>query len=408
MGNLTTDTFSHLVGMIYAAAADPHKWPTFLNQFGTLMKSGGTILFMHDFADSRFVVEGVPGVVAEATGFDPQFVDSYASYYSSKNVWTALEENMTSGTAVVSEMLLPERELMRSEFYGDWLQPQDLRHAIGGVVLKTGTQAMKFTSLRSSRHGAFSQAELAFYAALMPHLQLACKINQQFATLRQANEAGAKALDALPMAVWMCSRNFTVLSCNRAAQLIIDSQRGLCITLAGKLRAEQSRCDALLQQALKLAISANIEAKKSTLRDANSSVIDRDESDDSYSCYSSRINIARICSHSPLAVTVSPLKRDMRMMSLADNEAELVVFAIDPEHHEKHRREATIQALQSRYSLTKHQARLAAAIINGTDLRTYAMQHRISYETARTHLKQVLAKTGTNRQADLIRLFYIS
>jgi DNA-binding CsgD family transcriptional regulator/PAS domain-containing protein len=390
---LAATAFSQLVGMIYAAAADPQQWPLFLNQFASLMHSGGTILFMHDFADSRFVADGVPGVVAEAAGFEPVFVESYATHYSSKNVWTALEESMLPGTAVVSEMLLPERELVRTEFFADWLHPQNLRHAIGGVVLKSGTQAMKFTSLRSSRHGAYGQDELAFYAALMPHLQQACKINQQFAQLRKINTAQTSALDALPMAVWLCKHDASMLICNRAAKAIVDGQRGLQLDSIGRLRAEHIGENDSLQSAFRRAGSASALTRTRLHKRACTS-------DHFTPRVGSTLQIRRLCSQSHLAVTVSPLSSDGETGGFFHQEADIIVFATDPDHSS-----APMEMLQSAYGLTKHQARLATALINGSDLKSYAVKHGIGYETARTHLKQVLSKTGASKQSELIRLF---
>lgn len=62
------------------------------------------------------------------------------------------------------------------------------------------------------------------------------------------------------------------------------------------------------------------------------------------------------------------------------------------------------ESLQSLYGLTPAEAALAAALAAGSDLKTYTREADLSYETARWHLKNIFSKTGTSRQADLIRL----
>jgi DNA-binding CsgD family transcriptional regulator len=61
------------------------------------------------------------------------------------------------------------------------------------------------------------------------------------------------------------------------------------------------------------------------------------------------------------------------------------------------------QALIELYGLTPAEARLMAALVDGERLEDYAERQQISINTARTQSKQVFAKTGHGRQADLIR-----
>lgn len=58
--------------------------------------------------------------------------------------------------------------------------------------------------------------------------------------------------------------------------------------------------------------------------------------------------------------------------------------------------------LQKRFDLTPQQARLVIHLVRGASLRSCASALGISYETSRRHLKAILKKTGTHRQAELI------
>jgi DNA-binding CsgD family transcriptional regulator len=55
------------------------------------------------------------------------------------------------------------------------------------------------------------------------------------------------------------------------------------------------------------------------------------------------------------------------------------------------------------YGLTPSETRLALALLEGQSLRAAAAATAISYQTARSQLKQIFAKTGTRRQAELVR-----
>jgi DNA-binding CsgD family transcriptional regulator len=55
------------------------------------------------------------------------------------------------------------------------------------------------------------------------------------------------------------------------------------------------------------------------------------------------------------------------------------------------------------YGLTPAEARLMVALVDGERLDHYADRRQISINTVRTQSKQIFAKTGHGRQADLIR-----
>jgi DNA-binding CsgD family transcriptional regulator len=56
------------------------------------------------------------------------------------------------------------------------------------------------------------------------------------------------------------------------------------------------------------------------------------------------------------------------------------------------------------FGLTKTEAKLTLAIVNGMTATEYSEQHGVSINTAYSQIKDVLAKTGTRRQAELVKL----
>ena len=61
-----------------------------------------------------------------------------------------------------------------------------------------------------------------------------------------------------------------------------------------------------------------------------------------------------------------------------------------------------IDLLRCHFGLTPAEARLALHLVAGETLRSAAVKLSISYETARTSLKNIFGKTGTCRQAELV------
>jgi len=61
-----------------------------------------------------------------------------------------------------------------------------------------------------------------------------------------------------------------------------------------------------------------------------------------------------------------------------------------------------IDLLRCHFGLTPAEARLALHLVAGETLRSAEAKLSITYETARTHLKNIFSKTGTCRQAELV------
>src|SRR4029450_278147 len=61
-----------------------------------------------------------------------------------------------------------------------------------------------------------------------------------------------------------------------------------------------------------------------------------------------------------------------------------------------------IDLLQRHFDLTPAEARLALHLVAGETLRSAEAKLSITYETARTHLKNIFNKAGTCRQAELL------
>lgn len=62
------------------------------------------------------------------------------------------------------------------------------------------------------------------------------------------------------------------------------------------------------------------------------------------------------------------------------------------------------QSLQSRFGLTRAEARVVRRLAEGHSIKRIAEEFGVSVETARTHAKRAMQKTDTHRQAELVSL----
>lgn len=98
----------------------------------------------------------------------------------------------------------------------------------------------------------------------------------------------------------------------------------------------------------------------------------------------------------PLQILVTPL--DARVENSSHELPIAIAFLFDPIKNIEH----MVDTLRDMYQLTKAEARLAAALIQDPQLERAAQAVHISISTARTHLKRIFTKTGTNSQPALV------
>jgi len=108
------------------------------------------------------------------------------------------------------------------------------------------------------------------------------------------------------------------------------------------------------------------------------------------------IRLERPSGRRPLSMQVAPLRADRGQPPL---EAALVLIHDSDRHAVPPK-----QRLRDAYGLTAAEAGVAQLLLRGAGMAEIATELRISVETARTHLRRVLGKTGVHRQSDLILL----
>jgi DNA-binding CsgD family transcriptional regulator len=65
-----------------------------------------------------------------------------------------------------------------------------------------------------------------------------------------------------------------------------------------------------------------------------------------------------------------------------------------------------VEAFSELFALTSAETRVLSQLLPGGGVTHAATQLNIAQSTAQTHLKRILEKTGTHRQAELVRVFY--
>jgi DNA-binding CsgD family transcriptional regulator len=223
------------------------------------------------------------------------------------------------------------------------------------------------TSVTSEAFG--SPDRVKAMSALVPHLQQALRTQR---ALRQATHAEsdlAAALDTVEHGIAVVESDGKVRDLNSAAVRILTRDDGLRIT-AGRITPSAPGAGATLNRALYRALDGPARSGDSFTVERPSGAI-------------------------PFIVHVVPLHvHDARGRNRA------LVVLIDPSHET----EPSAALLQRLFHLTRTEAEIALRVARGVEPKQIAADLSVSITTVRTHLHRVFHKTGTHRQAELLRV----
>jgi DNA-binding CsgD family transcriptional regulator len=297
------------------------------------------------------------------------------------NVWIQRSQPLlTSGRVVTSEMACPSRDLIRTEYYNDFLRPYDIFHSFAAVVLREGETISLLTSCRPARRGAFDDSDVSFINALLPHVARAVQIQRRLGLVDAVTTSVGTALDRVAYGVLLVDAAGHVVFANRVADDIVRSRDGLSID-RNEIRACRAGDTSLVRQAIH-------EALRTGRRDGFEA--------------GTTLSVGRPSGRRPLTVVIAPLVDSSG--SFSSNRPAAIICVTDPERVLL----PSEDDLQRSHGLTPAEVRLARALAEGLNLQGAARRLGLTTDTVRTRLKSIFAKTSTHRQSDLVRLILTS
>ena len=115
------EAVADLLDAIYAAATDLSRWEEVAARTTRWFGGPCSIYLRPDAApDATRLL---------ASALDPDFRRSHDDYYARKNLWIIRDRGGESAIRNGDDVVEGE-DLERSEYFGDWLEPQGLRHAV--------------------------------------------------------------------------------------------------------------------------------------------------------------------------------------------------------------------------------------------------------------------------------------
>jgi DNA-binding CsgD family transcriptional regulator len=224
----------------------------------------------------------------------------------------------------------------------------------------------------------FTTSETELLDALLPPLQRVLEVQNQLDLLSLAEDIAQTHCQRLGHGVLSIGDDGHVQYLNRVAEELLEKNAAHLSLDGGELRIAHpesgKRFETLVRQCV-------VTAGSRYVRSGGALAVPRD-------------------GHMPLAITVYPSRRDANSSNVINRGARATVILHDPEHPRADSR----AMLREMYGLSAAEAEVCWRLANGQSLADIAKDTHASAETVRSQLKRVFGKTGTNRQADVVRL----
>lgn len=368
-------TASELVGGIYEAGLDSGRWPAFMDKLALSLHAGFGTLWMHDFSAGSAVSLPGAGDVCASTGLDAPTIAEYGNHHAARNVWVPNTQRLAEGAITVSSALYPETLLKRTQFYADFLGPNDLFHALGSSIVKEGTRDVKMGFVRSEAAGPYTAAELRLVRGLMPHLRNAVRLHQALHRAKMLSRSSMAALEVVPVGIILLTSAGLLLHANGRAYELMARTEALRFGPSGALVATGAAATASLQRLVRECVQTTAGRGFS---------------------HGGALRLQGAHGQQ-LQVLVTPLAADS---SAVGGEPMSAVFCADPSAPVG----ALAQRLAATYGMTPAEAQLTEAVVNGCVLKRVADDRGVSIHTVRAQLKSAADKAGARRQTDLVRI----
>jgi len=352
-----------LVGAIYDGVADPALWQQALVQLSDATRSMGAMFIFMDRVhpmQSRYVLGRL----------DHDLMQVFLTHHADAP-WTQAGIRTPPGTTFSIDTVVPARELIKTQFYGEILRPQQILHCGCAPLARDGERVVGLSVFRTPKIGPVESEDLRLLSLVAPHFKRAAQIAWRLGTLAVVDAAKTAALDGLDHGVLLIDAGGHVLFANRAAEAVIALRDGLTVAREGGLRAalpaDTARLQTLIAETLRGSAGGTMRLTRPSLAE-------------------------------PFLLLVAPAHGNWHRSIDPKPAAVIFITALDQAVA------PDLRLLAPAFDLTATEAKIAVSIAAGGGVPATARALRISPNTVHTHLRRIFRKLGVNDQAALVRV----
>lgn len=366
------DAILAVVQQVYDKTLEPDGWSAILRSLTAASRSNQSALLVQSAASGA--------------------VEVCSSFGTAPENWVRFAAIMSAGRAppfmyvippavtLRSSAVLDDREFKRSAFYDEAVRPTGGFYAVVASLLCSHEQRVLFIVARDLGRKDYGNQDMAALKRLQPHLATAFRISHRLRAADLRTAGATAALNRLDEGVILLDAATRIAFANRAAEILLDGNNGLRVNADG-LSAVDGAVDNRLRHLI-ATCACNGNAHGGPGRS---------------------VDVPRGGDRAPLRILVAPcggptVQEDSDWLRHMRPTA-MLLFT-DPERDRLARKDE----LRRRFGLTSAETDIALEILRGDGREAAAARLGISVTTACTHLAHIFEKTGTRRQAELVRL----
>jgi DNA-binding CsgD family transcriptional regulator len=360
-----------LIGHIYDAALDPSIWPQVLEELTSHVGGAGSALVSHDVASRK-------GRFYFSWGDDPHYTKLYFEKYVKLNPILVSAFLLKVGEVRSSSDIIPIEEFRTTRFYKEWAKPAGYGDVTVGVIEKSATVVTKIATSHQDCLSPAGPEVRRRMELLVPHIRRAVAIGNVIEMHKIDAEVLGDAVDALSAGVFLIRNDSRVIRANACGKEMLAN--GDMLRLDGEtltIPGDAAACHAL---------------RKAVVEAAEGSVVVNPRG----------LAIPLVTRNGDRYVAhILPLTSGNRRKAALSCRAGAAVFV----HKAAVDGLLPLEAVAQQFELSTAELRVLVALIDaGCSVPDIAPVLGLSEPTVKTHLRRLFEKTGTKRQADLVKL----
>jgi DNA-binding CsgD family transcriptional regulator len=365
-------TDSSFIDLVYETALEPTLWPEVMTQLADMV--GGSSGWLSQLS----CVDGSGGDAADPLlRVDPIWMERYVEHFAGRNP-IAVDDNPRGYldswrliTRTVDDEICRE-QLRRTEFYHDWLAPQDISSSIMVRLARRGAETATLNVNCSHRKDRFSATEIDLVARYQPHLVRAFELGRRLAESRQNDPAADGLFEGSHHGLFLVDGAARIRRSNACGEALLAARDPL-VGAAGRLSTLSAAANRQLQ-----ALIAGACGRERRIGGG--------------------MTVAAASQARRISLSVVPVRAERAWPFHIEPAA--LVWATDLDS----RTDLPEQQIRRIFGLTAAEARVAMAISQGDSLAELAESLRVSIHTVHNHLARIFDKTETRRQSQLASL----
>jgi DNA-binding CsgD family transcriptional regulator len=365
--NHDANAFSELIGSIYDTTVDNALWPEALRKSAEFVGGAAAAIYAKS-------VSADTGCVYHQINIDPYYQELYFSKYVRLDPTSVGQAMAEIGQPVSTADFMPYEEFLETRFYREWAGPLGMVDCLSTALDKNENGTIFFGVFRHKDQGLVDDEVRRRGQLIAPHIRRAVLVGNLLEDRAAETTSLAVVLNGLASAVFLVDGNCRVVFANPSGQAMLEDRSVLCV-----------KNDALT------AVDPRVVKPEALARLGDDDV--------AYGAVGVAIPLT-FPPQTPWIAHVLPLNSGARRQAGSSFGAVAAVFV----HKASLEARSWMDSMSRAFRLTPAELRVLAAVSEVGGIAAAAAVVGISEATVKTHLQSLFAKTGTNRQTELIKL----